>query len=87
MTKLEITKRLQKYFPKLEVSFKDKGHDPRNYRVNFSKVKSVLDFEPRYTIDDGIKEVIAALKKGKFLDLYKYSDNLGNYKINNELII
>ena len=51
------------------------------------KVKSVLNFEPRYTIDDGIKEVIEALKKEKFLDLYKYNDNLGNYNINNELII
>jgi nucleoside-diphosphate-sugar epimerase len=81
-TKLGITERLKKYFPKLTLSFKDKGNDPRNYRVNFSKVKRVLGFEPKYTIDDGIKEIVVSLKKGKFIDRNKYSDYLGNYKIN-----
>ena len=87
-TKLGITEKLKKYFPKLTLSFKNKGSDPRNYRVNFSKVKKVLGFEPKYTIDDGIKEIVDSLQKGKFIDLKKYSDNLGNYKINdNEFTI
>jgi len=86
-TKIGITESLRKYFPKSKVSFKDKGADPRNYRVNFSKVKDVLNFEPKYTIEDGIKEIILSLKKGNFLDLKKYNDNLGNYKINNESVI
>jgi len=83
-TKLGITKYLKKYFPKLTVAFKDKGGDPRNYRVDFSKVKSVLDFEPQYTIDDGIKEISEALENGKFINLHEYKDNLGNYKISDE---
>lgn len=82
-TKLGITEQLKKYFPELILNFKNKGSDPRNYRVNFAKVKKVLGFEPQYTIDDGIKEIVLSLKKGKFLDLNNYTDNLGNYKINN----
>ena len=83
-TKLGITKYLKKYFPNLIVNFKDKGEDPRNYRVDFSKVKSILDFEPQYTIEDGIKEISEALKNGKFINLHEYKDNLGNYKISDE---
>ena len=86
-TKMGIAECLKKYFPKFNVSIKQKGSDPRNYRVNFSKVKNVLNFEPKHTIEDGVKEIILALKEGKFLDPHKYDDNLGNYKINNELIV
>ena len=46
----------------LEAKKENKGKDPRNYRVNFSKVKNILDFEPQYTIDDGIKELTDAYK-------------------------
>tara|TARA_Y100000294_G_scaffold177918_1_gene205643 strand:+ start:505 stop:1539 length:1035 start_codon:yes stop_codon:yes gene_type:complete len=86
-TKLGIVECLKKYFPESKVNFKDKGEDPRNYRVDFSKVKNVLDFEPKYTIEDGIKEIVTVLKKGKFKYPDQYGDNLGNYKINNELIV
>ena len=86
-TKLGIVKKLKKYFPESTIDFKDKGKDPRNYRVDFSKVKNILNFETKFSIDDGIKEIAEALKKGKFKYEDEYSDNLGNYKINNEFII
>ena len=38
----------------------------RNYRVDFSKVRSVLDFEPKYTIKNGIDELVIALKNHIF---------------------
>ena len=85
-TKLGIIKSLEKYFPKSKISFKDKGSDPRNYRVDFSKVKNILDFETKFTIDDGIKEIVNVLKQGRFKHLEEYDDKLGNYKINNEFV-
>ena len=86
-TKLKIIQLLKKYFPKSNVYFKDKGSDPRNYRVDFSKVKKVLNFKPEHSIEDGIKEIVNALDKGKFKKLNEYNDNLGNYKIHNEQTI
>jgi nucleoside-diphosphate-sugar epimerase len=39
--------------------------DHRSYRVNFNKIKEVLNFHPEYTIEDGAREVYEALKSGK----------------------
>jgi len=39
--------------------------DNRSYRVNFNKIKEVLNFHPDYTIEDGAREVYEALKSGK----------------------
>ena len=39
--------------------------DHRSYRVNFNKIKKVLNFHPDYTIEDGAKEIYEALKSGK----------------------
>jgi nucleoside-diphosphate-sugar epimerase len=39
--------------------------DHRSYRVNFNKIKEVLNFHPDYTIEDGAREVYEALKSGK----------------------
>jgi nucleoside-diphosphate-sugar epimerase len=39
--------------------------DHRSYRVNFDKIKEVLNFYPDYTIEDGAREIYEALKSGK----------------------
>ena len=56
-------------------------HDKRNYIVDFSKIRKVLNFKTKYDVYYGIKEIIKDLKKGKFSDLNNFSDRLGNYKI------
>ena len=38
--------------------------DLRDYNVNFDKIERVLDWKPSRTIDDGIAEVLAALRNG-----------------------
>jgi hypothetical protein len=44
-------------------------------------MKKKLKFIPKYSVDYGIKEIITAMKKNKYLKL-KYSDDFfGNYKI------
>ena len=49
--------------------------------------KDALNFEPTYTIEDGIKEIINNLEKGKYNNPNEFSDSYGNYKINNEIIV
>jgi nucleoside-diphosphate-sugar epimerase len=36
--------------------------DPRDYRVSFAKIRSVLGFEPQHSVSDGIREVVAAVR-------------------------
>lgn len=59
-----------------------KSLDKRNYVVDFSKVKNLLNFEPKYSIEYGINEILKNLKLEKNKNL-KYS-TFGNYKISNK---
>jgi nucleoside-diphosphate-sugar epimerase len=42
--------------------------DKRSYRVDFSKIRNVLGFKPKYTPKEGAKEVYDALVEGKVKD-------------------
>jgi len=60
--------------------------DNRNYRVQFDKIRNMLNFQPRYTIRDGIREIIDAFATGKITDYRdpRYS-NFGFLKLNGGL--
>jgi hypothetical protein len=40
------------------------GGDMRDITVSFEKIKRVLGFETTLTVDDGVREVLHALKTG-----------------------
>jgi nucleoside-diphosphate-sugar epimerase len=42
--------------------------DPQNYRVDFHKIQHVLNFTPKLNIEQGIQQVIAAIRDGKVKD-------------------
>ena len=44
------------------------ARDLRNYRVDFSKIRSRLGFEPRWRVPQGIDEVLGAIDRGDFDD-------------------
>jgi nucleoside-diphosphate-sugar epimerase len=44
------------------------GSDRRSYKVSFERIGSVLGFQPRYTVDDAIREVHALLTNGAVRD-------------------
>ena len=44
------------------------SNDNRSYHVNSEKVKRVLGFETRYTIEDAIKDIAEAYRAGKIKD-------------------
>jgi len=39
--------------------------DTRNYRVNFDKISSAMDFRPKFTASEGAQEIFAALNDGR----------------------
>ena len=67
--------------PKGRVKYQEHGSDPRNYRVNFNKVESVIGFEPKYTIQDGVEELIGAINNHVFDRVDAMPNFFGNYEI------
>jgi nucleoside-diphosphate-sugar epimerase len=65
-TKDEIVNLVLKRLPETVVEHKDLtfGGDMRDITVSFEKVKRVLGYETTLTVDDGIRELVFALKNG-----------------------
>jgi nucleoside-diphosphate-sugar epimerase len=65
-TKDEIVALILKRLPETVVQYKDMtfGGDMRDITVSFEKVRRELGFEARYTVEDGIREVLHALQSG-----------------------
>jgi len=54
--------------PTAELVKSTSGADPRNYRVSFKKIARHLRFEPQWTLEKGIEQVIAAFRSGEIVD-------------------
>lgn len=65
-SKNDIVKLILKRMPETVVEFKDLtfGGDMRDITVSFEKVRRMLGFETTLTVDDGVREVLFALKSG-----------------------
>ena len=50
------------------MTYVHRDEDPRDYRVDFSRIRDELGFVPRLTVPDGVDELIAALERGRFED-------------------
>ena len=77
-----IVEAIVKQLPQAKIKYGENGTDPRNYKVSFKKVSERLNFEPRFGVTEGIKELIDALEMGLFKDSITNKDQYGNYKIN-----
>lgn len=69
-TKDQIVALILKRLPETRVSYKDMtfGGDMRDLSVSFEKIQRQLGFQARYTVEDGIREVLHALQAGVFRD-------------------
>ncbi|MCF7741295.1 MAG: NAD(P)-dependent oxidoreductase, partial [Candidatus Marinimicrobia bacterium] len=59
---------LLEFFPDAKIKYVKKEEDPRDYRVDFSKIKNELGFEITQTVPDGIREIKQALDRGLISD-------------------
>jgi nucleoside-diphosphate-sugar epimerase len=62
--KLDIVDLLQQRLPDARIRYVHKDEDPRDYRVAFEKIDLTLGYRPRYTVGDGIDEIISLLRSG-----------------------
>ena len=76
--KIQIANIVKENIPDTKVEIVKTGSDLRDYQVDFSKLKIFLDIKNIYTINDGVKEVLAILKNKIITDPYKdyYYDTL-----------
>ncbi|MEJ2599195.1 MAG: NAD(P)-dependent oxidoreductase [Anaerolineales bacterium] len=67
-TKDEIVSLILKRLPETHVYYKDMtfGGDMRDIRVSFEKIQHELGFQTHLTADDGVREVLHALRSGVF---------------------
>lgn len=80
-TKEMIVQEVERLLPNSRVRYQEHGSDPRNYRVNFDKIRETLDFRPRETVSMGIAETLGALRQGLFAHVDEQKHFYGNYQV------
>jgi nucleoside-diphosphate-sugar epimerase len=80
-TKQGVVDTILALLPDARVRYQEHGSDPRNYRVNFEKVRNTLGFEPEYSVDFGVRELLGVIGEHIF-DRADLTRNFhGNYEI------
>jgi len=72
-----IAEEILKIVPDAKIKYIEKNEDPRDYKVDFRKIKEVLGFSITKTVPDGLKEIHSILSDGLILDPYasKFSNS------------
>jgi nucleoside-diphosphate-sugar epimerase len=66
--KLDLVEHIQRQTDRGTVTFVHRDEDPRDYKVDFSKVHARLGYEVTRTVPEGIAEVLEGLDAGRFPD-------------------
>ena len=66
LSKDKIVEVILKRLPETTVRYKDLtfGGDMRDFHVSYNKIREILGFETHFTIEDGVREVLNALRTG-----------------------
>lgn len=80
-TKQSIVDMIASRLPGRRVVYRDNSSDPRNYRVDFSKVRSRLYFTPRKSVGDGVDEIIWAMSQHMLDDVSARRTFYGNHAL------
>jgi nucleoside-diphosphate-sugar epimerase len=84
---IDLVEKIKKHFPDLEVTTTDvKFEDDRTYQVTSEKARRTFNFSPRFSVDDGIKELKQIFEKGRIKNIYskRYSNVDHLTKLNNQ---
>lgn len=66
-----IIEEVCKVVPGVKVNYVESAEDPRDYRVNFDKIKNELGFTITKKVPDGVKEIYALVKSGIITDTFE----------------
>ena len=58
----QIAELVRTHVPHVEIEVVPSAGDQRDYRVSFDKIRHVLGFTPRFTVDDGVAEILRAFE-------------------------
>ncbi len=77
----EIVKKVvEKEYPNKNISIeRQQSDDKRSYHINSDKIKNALNFEPKFTIEDAVKELCVSFKKGQLPESFE-NENYFNVK-------
>ena len=79
-TKRNLVDLIKQHIPKAKIKIQKDGFDKRNYKVDFKKINSLINFKAK-TVSAGIEEIITEYNNGKFKDYENNFEKYGNYKI------
>lgn len=65
-----IIEEVCKIVPNAKINYVEMDEDPRDYRVNFDKIKNELGYTITKTVPDGIREIYTLLSTGIITDPY-----------------
>ena len=65
-----IIEEVCKVVPNVKVDYVEMNEDPRDYKVNFEKIKNELGYTITKTVPDGVKEIYTLLKTGIVTDSF-----------------
>ncbi len=65
-----IIKEVCKVVPDVKVNFVESSEDPRDYRVNFDKIKNELGYTITKKVPEGVEEIYTLLKTGIVTDSF-----------------
>lgn len=81
---IDLAKKIQSAVPDSEIEIKKSSvQETGDYRVSSSKAKEILEFNPIFTVEDGIQEIKELVESGRLKDIYnsRYS-NEAHLRIN-----
>jgi nucleoside-diphosphate-sugar epimerase len=64
----EVAELIRRQVPDAEITSDDTFVDKRNYRVSFAKIQARIGFEPAWTIERGIAQVVTLVRSGEVGD-------------------
>jgi nucleoside-diphosphate-sugar epimerase len=74
----QVGQLVQRVVPEAKLINQGDGQDQRSYHVSFARIRHELGFKPRFTVEDGIQEIVTELRTGHIKD---YGERrFSNYK-------
>jgi nucleoside-diphosphate-sugar epimerase len=64
----QIGQLINQFVPSSQIIDQGPDTDRRNYRVNFNKIRDLLGFAPVWVVEEGVTQVIEAVKSGRIKD-------------------
>jgi nucleoside-diphosphate-sugar epimerase len=59
---------VKKIVPEAELVTQAADQDRRNYKVNFSKIQLMVGFRTKWSVEDGVRQVVSAIRAGEITD-------------------